>query len=304
MTWSFGRTARILASLAFCGAAAAASAQTLPPTIPLPLGWQPEGIASGRGPTLYVGSLASGAIYALDARTGDGRVLSPGVSGQVAAGLKFDSRSNLIYVAGGPSGAARAIDAATGAVVATYALGSGFINDVVVTPSAGYFTNSTQPLVYRLPLGPGGQPASPTAVEQIPLSGDWQQVAGFNANGIEAAPQGHLLVVNSTLGVLYRIDPATGVAKAVDLGGASLTSGDGLLLVGQTLYVVRNRLNQVAVVELDPGFGSGTVVDTLTSSAFDVPTTLARFAGALYAVNARFGTPATPSTPYDVVRLR
>jgi hypothetical protein len=104
--------------------------------------------------------------------------------------------------------------------------------------------------------------------------------------------------------VLYRIDPATGVATAVDLGGASLTSGDGLLLVGQTLYVVRNRLNQVAVVELDPGFGSGMVVDTLTSSAFDVPTTLARFAGALYAVNARFGTPPTPSTPYDVVRLR
>jgi sugar lactone lactonase YvrE len=304
MTWSFGRTARILASLAFCGAAVAATAQTLPTTIPLPLGWQPEGIASGRGPTLYVGSLAGGAIYALDPRTGDGGVLSPGVSGQVAAGLKFDSRSNLIYVAGGPGGVARAVDAATGAVVATYALGSGFINDVVVTPSAVYFTNSAQALVYRLPLGAGGQPAASSAVEQIPLSGDWQQVPGFNANGIEATPQGQLLVVHSTLGVLYRVDPATGVAKAVDLGGASLTSGDGLLLVGQTLYVVRNRLNQVAVVELDPGFGSGTVVDTLTSPAFDVPTTLARFAGALYAVNARFGTPPTPSTPYDVVRLR
>jgi outer membrane protein assembly factor BamB len=191
MTWSFGRTARILASLAFCGVAAAASAQTLPTTIPLPLGWQPEGIASGRGPTLYVGSLAGGAIYALDPRTGDGGVLSPGVNGQVAAGLKFDTRSNLIYVAGGPGGVARAVDAATGAVVTTYALGSGFINDVVVTPSAVYFTNSAQAFVYRLPLGPGGRPASPTAVEQIPLSGDWQQVAGFNANGIEAAPQGH-----------------------------------------------------------------------------------------------------------------
>jgi sugar lactone lactonase YvrE len=304
MTWSLGRPARILAFLAFCGAAAAASAQTLPTTIPLPLGWQPEGIASGRGPTLYVGSLAGGAIYSLDPRTGDGTVLSPGVTGQVAVGLKFDTRSNLIYVAGGPGGTARAVDAATGAVVATYALGSGFINDVVVTPSAVYFTNSAQALVYRLPLGPGGQPASTTAVEQIPLSGDWQQVPGFNANGIEATPQGHLLVVNSTVGVLYRIDPTTGVATAVDLGGASLTAGDGLLLVGQTLYVVRNRLNQVAVVELDPGFGSGMVVDTLTSSAFDVPTTLARFAGALYAVNARFGTPPTPSTPYDVVRLR
>ena len=165
MPWSLGRPARILAFLAFCSAAAAASAQTLPSTIPLPLGWQPEGIASGRGSTLYVGSLAGGAIYALDARTGAGQVLSPGVSGQVGVGLKFDKRSNLIYVAGGPGGVARAVDAATGAVVATYALGSGFINDVVITPSAVYFTNSAQALLYRLPLGPGGRPASPTAVE-------------------------------------------------------------------------------------------------------------------------------------------
>ena len=47
------------------------------------------------------------------------------------------------------------------------------------------------------------------------------------------------------------LDPATGEATEVDLGGASLTNGDGILLDGRTLYVVRNRLNQIAVVELD-----------------------------------------------------
>ena len=57
-----------------------------------------------------------------------------------------------------------------------------------------------------------------------------------------------LLVVNSTTGLLYRVDPETGEATEVDLGGTSLTSGDGLLVLGNTLYVVRNQLNQVAVI--------------------------------------------------------
>ena len=36
---------------------------------------------------------------------------------------------------------------------------------------------------------------------------------------------------------------------------------------------------------------------------FDVPTTAARFGNSLYAVNARFSTPPTPTTEYQVVRV-
>jgi hypothetical protein len=167
-----------------------------------------------------------------------------------------------------------------------------------------YFTNSSLPVLYRLPLEPGGRPAPSASVTEIPLSGDWQQVPGFNANGIVATPQGQLLVVNSATGLLYRVDPATGVATQVNLGGALVTAGDGLLLEGHTLYVVRNRLNEVVVIELEPDFTSGVVAETITNAAFDVPTTLTRAAGALYTVNARFGTPPTPDTTYDVVRFR
>jgi hypothetical protein len=35
-----------------------------------------------------------------------------------------------------------------------------------------------------------------------------------------------------------------------------------------------------------------------------VPTTIAEFGQRLYAVNARFGTPVTPTTPYWVTQLR
>ena len=73
---------------------------------------------------LYVGSLANGAIYAVDPRTGAGEVLSPGATGMVAVGLEFDRRTNALYVAGGATGQARVIDAASGAVLASFHLAS------------------------------------------------------------------------------------------------------------------------------------------------------------------------------------
>jgi hypothetical protein len=41
----------------------------------------------------------------------------------------------------------------------------------------------------------------------------------------------------------------------------------------------------------------------LTGSDFDVPTTIASKGGFVWAVNARFTTPPTPTTTYDVVRV-
>lgn len=43
--------------------------------------------------------------------------------------------------------------------------------------------------------------------------------------------------------------------------------------------------------------------DTVTDADFGVPTTTAKFGNDLYAVNARFGTPPTPDTEHDVVRV-
>jgi len=176
---------------------------------------------------------------------------------------------------------------------------------VVVTRDAAYFTDSFQPVLYRVPLGPGGALPDQSAVELIPLTGDFAFIpGGFNANGIEASSDGRwLLIVNSTNGELYRVDPQTGIAVKVDLGGASLTAGDGLRLQGQTLFVVRNQLNQIAVIRLDRAWTSGAVEDTITDPNFDVPTTLGLFGDSLYAVNARFSTPPTPDTTYTVVRV-
>ncbi|MGE5642500.1 MAG: superoxide dismutase, partial [Byssovorax cruenta] len=139
----------------------------------------------------------------------------------------------------------------------------------------------------------------------ITLSGDYQFVAGgFNANGIEATPNGDtLIIVNSTTGTLYSVDAATGVATAIDLGGASVPNGDGILLRGKTLYVVQNFLNQIAVIKLNSDWTAGEVTGVLTSENFGVPTTITFFGGALYAVNSHFDTPSTPDTEYEVVRV-
>src|SRR3954464_2092483 len=63
---------------------AVAAAQTLPRRINLPNGWQPEGIAAGAGNQLFVGSLASGAVIRVDARTGRSRIVVAGRDGRAA----------------------------------------------------------------------------------------------------------------------------------------------------------------------------------------------------------------------------
>ena len=89
------------------------------------------------------------------------------------------------------------------------------------------------------------------------------QRRGFNANGIAETPVHRaLLAVQSVTETLSRVNPRTGVATRVDLGGYALTNGDGLLVRGRTLYVVQNQLNQVAVLKLNRRGTAGALVKT------------------------------------------
>lgn len=271
----------------------------LPERISLPDGFQPEGITTA-GPVAWFGSRADGDIYRADLLTGDGEVISQG-PGTPSVGLSVDARGRL-FVSGGTGGGARVVDGRSGDVLQTYDFGGAFVNDVVLADDYAYFTDSRRPVVYRVHLGRGGAPTS--TFDELALHGDWEQVDGFNANGITTAPDGDtLLVVNSTTGHLFRVDPGNGHAYRVDLGDDGLTNGDGMLRVGRTLYVARNTLNQVATVRLDRSASDGTVVQTRTSDDFDTPTTIARFAGALYLPNARFTTTPEDDTEYWVTRL-
>jgi sugar lactone lactonase YvrE len=278
----------------------AAPVRHFPTAFPLPDGFQPEGIATGPGPVAYFGSRVDGDLYRVDLRTGHGRVFSQG-PGTPSLGLKVDGPHHRLYVAGGTGGDARVVDTRTGAVVSShrFATGTTFVNDVVLTPDAAWFTDSRNPVLYGL-TRPHHE------VRRLPLSGDYvHQPDVNNGNGITRTPDGRaLLVVQSATGLLFRVDPATGHARTVDLGGYVLTNGDGMLLEGRTLYVVQNRLNTIAVLRLDRAGTRGRLVDTITDPRFDVPTTVARFGDRLYLPNARFSTPPTPETPYTAVAVR
>jgi sugar lactone lactonase YvrE len=280
--------------------AAPASATVLPKTIPLPNGYQPEGIATS-GANFYVGSLVDGRILRGNVLTGRLSPFVPGAPGESTAGLEVSG--HLLFAAGAASGELKVYDLRTGRKLAERQVapaGESFINDVAVTKDGAFYTDSLKAQLYEIPFGHGGRFGP---VRTLPTPGITIG-AGFNANGIETTPDGrNLLVIQSNTGILFRVSPRTGVATPVDVGGADLTNGDGILRRGSTLYVVRNVNNQIVKVALNRSGTVGRMTGVITDPALDVPATIAPFGPFLYAANARFTTPATPTTPYSVVRV-
>jgi hypothetical protein len=290
----------IAAALALTAGVSPASAAD-PDTLSLPDGFQPEGIAIGKQPYAYLGSRSHGDILKVDLHTGKSVLLSHG-PGTPSLGLKLDDRGRL-FVAGGTSGDARVLDATTGQVLKIYHLetGAAFVNDVVLTRGAAWFTDSANPVLFKLPLGKNGE--LPDAAVRVPLTGVMGYRAGTNANGITGTPDGrNLLIVQSNTGRLFRTS-FTGRTTPVDLGGESLLNGDGMVLRGRNLYVVQNRDNAITKIRLDKDVDRGAVQSRTKDVRFDVPTTLAAWGGQFYLPNARLTTTATPATKYDVVSV-
>jgi hypothetical protein len=236
--------------------------------------------------------------------------LVPSRAGRSATGLKF--RHGLLWVSGAATGRGFVYDADTGGDVAMLQLADppasqtapSFINDVVVTPKGAFFTDSFRPVLYRVDTVRGG---GPTGITRLPLTGDYVHQSGpnqFNLNGIDAARNGLLIAVQSATGKLFAISPTTGRTEEIDLGGATLPFGDGILLEGQTLYVVQNQLDRIAIVRLSPGLKTGTITGVLTDEDLDVPTTIAPFGNSLYAVNARFGRATPTDNHFEVVKVQ
>jgi hypothetical protein len=286
--------------------ATAAPPNNFPDHIELPNGFRPEGIESGRGTWVFVGSLADGAIWRGDLRTGLGAVLAPGATGRVSVGIAYEASRDRLWVAGGGpgffgAGDVRVYDASSGNLLATFLPPGdvGFLNDVAITHDAVYVTDSFNAQLVRIPLPADGSLPSEDSATLLPVRGVTQD-GGPNLNGI-VAKSGLLLVGESSTGKLFRVDPDTGSADTVDLGGEVLPGPDGLELRGNTLYVVGGGM--VTVVRLGARLASGVVLGEITDPGLDVPTTATVAAGRLWVVNARFTTPPTPATEYWITQL-
>ena len=317
--------AALIVLMAF--SASRGSADPRPDHYSLPTDAQyPEGIAAeNKSGTFYVSSVADGSIYRGNVSNEQAELFLPGGEEEEdgrthATGLKLDD--GRLYVAGAQTAKVFVYDTSSGDLIRRFEISSseppqvpGFLNDVAVNPHSGdaYITDSFVPILWRVPAEEVTNSSTPGELKPwLDLSGTpIQYMTGFNLNGIVATPNGrYLLTVQSNTGNLYRIDTQTKQVTQVDLGDATLTNGDGLVLKGHTLYVIRNQ-GIITEVSLDGRFTSGRTKGDTSAASLDFPTTGALVRGRLLVVNSQFdegfldpSSPDVPEIPFTVSSIR
>src|SRR5919204_2770036 len=266
----------------------------------------PEGIAYQQGTgNFYVSSNNDGTIFRGDVRDELTSVFLPaGSDGRTSAtGLKVDDDGRL-FIAGAATGKIFVYDTRTGALLGQFDnnLATTFLNDIAISRGDAYVTDSLDPTLYRVSIDEQGQPHFEAWLDFRGTVFVYQP--GFNANGIVASPDGrYLVIVQSNTGKLFRVRIADQQVTQVDLGGATVTNGDGLVLQGHTLYVVRNANGLIAKVQLSGDFSSGRLVSSTSDPSFRFPTTAAIADGRLLVVNSQFdrrGPGLEPVLPFTV----
>lgn len=266
----------------------------------------PEGVATWEGPDyFYVGSTTDGTIFRGQLWEPETEVFLPGgADGRTTAtGLAVDSERGRLLVSGGGSGMVFAYDLATRELIASgMAEDAGFVNDVALGPDgSAYFTDSMTPVLYRLPADASGEVTPEVWLE---FEGtELEYLEGFNLNGIATTPGGaYLIAVQSNTGKLFRISIQGGEVVEIDLGGATVTAGDGLEVQGHLVTVVRNALGLLTTVRMSDDYSAGQVWTEFTDPSFMFPTTAAYLDGRLLVVNAQFNAreSGNPSLPFTV----
>ena len=265
----------------------------------------PEGVAVD-GERFYVSSTSTGAIFRGHVDRPRASVyLAGGADGRTTA-IGLEAVRKRLIVAGGATGRLFVYSTATGRFVRDYttaptAARPSFVNDATAAPGGDiYVTDSVRPAIHRVPADSIRHKSTNTDALSvfIDLTGTaFRQQAGFNANGIEATPDGrYLLVVQSNTGKLFRIGIADRSVTEVSLGAETLRNGDGLELQGHRLYVARNRDGIVVRVDMSRDYASGRVVRAL-SGPFRYPTTIAGYERRLLVVNSQFDRRSMPGQP-------
>ncbi len=269
----------------------------------------PESIAyRDRTKDFFVSSTTDGTIFRGNLQKESADVFLPGgESGRTTAiGVKVDDYKDRLFVAGGNTGQIFVYDIHSGKLLGKFSnqKTSTFINDAAITPNGdAYFTDSSDPILYKVSTNQAQEIVFEPWLDFTGTSLKYQ--SGFNLNGIAATKDGkYLIVVQSNTGKLFRIDIAGKQVTEINLGGETLTNGDGILLSGeQILYVVRNQQSLIVKVKLTENFSRGTVVSSTTDPSFAYPTAITQVGEHLLVVNSQFnkrGPGLTPDLPFTV----
>jgi sugar lactone lactonase YvrE len=274
----------------------------------------PEGVAfDAAHNALYTASADSGMLVRIDLKTRQSQVAVPAgvlvpagnTTFPAILGMKVDG-GNRIWIAGGRTGKMFIVDAASGKVLKQFQSPStaSLINDVAVVGDTGYFTDTFNPMLWRVRIQNG----------QIGELESWLDLNGSpiaygtdaNLNGIWSTPDGRsLIVVQMAKGLLFRIDIATKQITPIETGGADLSGSDGLVLDGLTLYVVRQPAAEIVTVSLSADMQKGIVVNRFKDPALAWPATAAKVGDQLIVVNTQFNTrnKGTPAIPFTLVMV-
>jgi sugar lactone lactonase YvrE len=267
----------------------------------------PEGVDTF-GQYFYVTSTTDGAVFRGRIGSDDvAKVFLQGGQDGRTFGVGIEATDDLLLVAGGGTGSLFVYDRRNGAFLGRHtvarASSSPFLNDIAVTSNGDVFvTDSAADVVYRIAAD---DITSNSALEVFADFAGSDPTGEFNANGIVATPDGrYLIVVQSDTGRLLRVSTRDGSIRPIDLGGATVTTGDGLELQGSTLYVVRN-VGVITEVRLKQRFTRGRVVSETTDPSFQLPTTVALDRGRLLVVNSQFDQRGLdPVEPFTVSSIK
>jgi Cu-Zn family superoxide dismutase len=255
--------------------------------------------------SLIDGSMARGTLASLQGQP----FLPAGSDGRTAvAGVKVDGESR-IWVADAFHGRVL-VYSEQGRLLHSFILvgpGRPIINDLVFSHGLVYVTDSARPFLYRLIQAEADRPGVTSvdpwlSVEPPIVYHTGEGPFGINLNGIAASPDGETLLTNQTnTGILWRVDVATGTITQVNTAGSDLLFGDGMLQLGDSLYVARNAANQLVKLRLDPGWTSAKPELTVSNPLFAFPTAIIELRGSLLVTNAQLNAVSSPELPFTVL---
>jgi Cu-Zn family superoxide dismutase len=262
----------------------------------------PEGITVQDG-FFYVSSTTDGTIFRGSLSGSSAGVFLPGGQDGRTTARGLAATDELLLVAGGPTGTLFVYDRQSGEFLGSFSASGAFVNDVRAAPNGDvYATDSTNDVVYRVTAG---ELQSGSGRLEVFSPGSENDPRGmFNANGLAVSQDGrYLVVVQSDTGRLFRISTQDRSIKEIDLGGATVRNGDGIVLQGRTLYVVQNATATVSEVRLSGQLTRGQLVQTVSDPSFAFPTTAALTRGRLLIVNSQFNQRSNPG-PFTVSSLQ
>jgi hypothetical protein len=274
-------------------------------------GLLPEGIATTRSGRIYVTSSGTGDVFVGHVTSPTMRVFARGgAAGRSSAlGVHVDPVGRVFVVSPdsvdvySPDGDLLLHRTVSLPGQATY------LNDLVITATAVYVTDSVNALVWRAPIHQGRLGELRSWVDVHALMPDFEP-GWFYLNGIVASPDGrHLLVSAQGLGALIRVDVPTGVPGFLTIDGSRFGNfgPDGMILEGDRVVGVLNYgapmgAQGLYVARAGKDWTTATVIAATTDAGFSTPTTVAASAGRFLVVNSQLDdAPGIP--PWTVVAV-